>query len=333
MFGIDDAALVGLIGTGVAGGLNLMGQSNQQGYNAQSLQLAMQNYLLQKQQADRQYQLATASRTDARGNKTFYVPGVGWQTQLTPTTQSIINESDAITQANNRGQIVRGESDRSRNFQRRLTEGSAADPLLQAVINNYGGPTREGVTGKNTIANVTGAAENADAIRNGYTSAALRTGGSTVPLAANMNQLDRGGTAGIRSALAKSDAEGDPLFQAQLRNFQGNKLDPYNMLATRAGNSSDVPFQPENISSGIDSSLNSSASMGAYKGGAGSEALYRGLAPVLGAYGQQTTPNYDLFAAGVTANLKNLLKGIGGSKDSDWRTPSTWDMSQWTGGI
>lgn len=326
VFGLDDAALVGLIGSGVSGGLNLLGQSQQQKYQQDQLQLAIQNYMLQKQQADRQYELSTAGQTDARGNQLQYIPGRGWVTTLTPQSQSIVSASDALQQAGQRRALTTGQEDVSRNFKRRLMEGDAADPLLRQLMSGYGAPTREGVGGRNLVSNVTKTSENADALRNAYSSAALRTGQGSVPLALNMQQLDKGGTAGIRSAIAESGAQTDPLFQAQMQQYQQGKLNPYNMLASRASNSSDVATQPENITGGLDT-RSMYANAGSARGNApGSEALYRGVMPALNAYGAQTTPNYDLFAAGVTANLKQLLRGSG-SGITPWNEDSRNDAA------
>lgn len=288
--------------------LNLLNQQGQQGNQQQALMLAQLNYQLQQEQVRKQYELATAGREDIRGNRTHYVPGRGWVVDATPETENIVRASDANTRNNLVNQLTRGEGERGAAFDRRLREGSAADPLLDAFMYNYGAPTREGVAGKNAVMNVTKASEGADAIRSGYTGAALRTGQGTVPLASNMRSLDRGGTMGIRSALATSDAQADPLFQAQLQQFQQGKLNPYNTLATRAGNSSDVAFAPENISAPLDAGMSNAAQVGAFKGATGSDALYRGIVPLLGAYGAQQPVNYDTFISGTGSILEQLLK-------------------------
>lgn len=304
---MDPLDIASIAASGLGSIFGLFQQGQQSSNNAQMLALAQREQAMQELLAQKQLELSMAPRTDARGNTVYYMPGVGWQTSLSPTTQAIINSSDALTRQGMVNQLGRGELERSLSFNRRLQEGAAADPLLRAVMNGYGAPTKAGVGGTNAVADATAVGENADNMRRGFSAAALRTGGSTVPLSQNLSQIDRAGTAGLRSSLARSDANADPLFQSQLRQFQAGKLDPYNMLATRAGNSSDVPFQPENLSSGLDAAGMNAAYTGASKAAGGSEALYRGEMPVMTAYGNQTTPNYGL---GITSFADALIGAL-----------------------
>jgi len=302
------AAGIGAAGSVIGGGLNLLGQSQQSANSAGSLQLAMQNYMLQKRMADQQYELATAGQTDARGNKTRYVPGQGWVVDLTPESQSQIKQSDAITRNRGVDDLTRGQDERSRNYNRRMSENDAASPLLAAMANGYGAPTREGVAGANKIAGVTSAAENADNVKSGFNSAALRTDMGGVPLQATLASADRGATAGIRTALAQGDANAGPLYDEMLGKFNESKLNPYNMLATRASNAEGSSFQPENISAGLDNGLTQRSSVGANVGGRGAAGINAAMTPLLGAMMSQRSPNYDTFAAGLTDNLKNFFK-------------------------
>lgn len=295
-------AIIGAAGSLGSGLLGLLGQGQQQQQQQQSLQLAMQNYELQKRQMERQYELATAGQRDARGNQTRYVPGQGWVVDTTPQTQSLINQSDAVQRQGMAEALGRGRLERGQAFDRRQQEGVAASPLLMQFMNRYGAPNREAVVGANNVANVTEAAEGADTIRGGFTSAALRTGSGGVPLQQSLASLDKGATGGIRSALARGNAEGGPLFQQMMDQWTAGKLNPYNTLATRASNVENMPFQPEGLSGNLDATaLNRAA--GASRFGASAQPNSNALmAAMLG----QRQPNYDTFAAGITANLKNL---------------------------
>lgn len=295
-------AIIGAVGSLGAGALNLFGQRQQQGNNEQALQMAMLNYQLQKQQMERQYELATAGQEDARGNRTRYVPGQGWVVDTTPQTDSMISGSDAVQRQGMTESLGRGRLERGQAFDRRQQEGVAASPLLQQFINKYGAPNRDAVVGANNVANVTEASEGADAIRGGFTSAALRTGSGGVPLQQSLASLDRGATGGIRSALARGDAEGGPLFQQILDQWTAGKLNPYNTLATRASNVENMPFSPESLSGNLDAvGLNRAGSASRF--GASAQP---NVTPLLAAMASQRQPNYDTFAAGITANLKNL---------------------------
>lgn len=306
---MDPVTLIGIGGSLASGAMNLFGQSRQQDNSQAALQMAMQDYMLRKQQMERQYELATAGQQDARGNRVRYVPGRGWVTDLTPQSQSMLNRSDAVQNQGYVESLGRGAEERRGAFNRRLTEGSAASPLLDAMRFGYGAPSREGVSGANKIAQVTGASEGADQVRSGYAGAALRTGSGSAPLRTTVANIDRGATQGIRSALAKGDADAGPLYTQMLDQFNQSKLNPYNLLASRASNVENMPFNPEGISGGLDAmSLSRGKSAGDTfaKGAAG----FSGAAnPVIAAMIAQRQPNYDTFVGGLTDNLKNLFRG------------------------
>lgn len=311
---ITGAALIGVGGSLLSGGMNLFGQRQQQGNQEQALQLAMQDYMLRKQQAERQYELSTAGQTDARGNQTRYVPGKGWVTDLTPESQSTLNRSDAVQGQGYVESLGRGAEERRGAFNRRLTEGSAASPLLDQMRFGYGAPSREGVAGASKIAGVTGAGEAGDQARGGYAASALRTGSGSVPLQSTIANIDRGATSGIRSALARGDAESGPLYQQMMSQFNEGKLNPYNMLASRASNVENMPFNPEGVSSSLDANSMRRA-MGAGESMAKGNAAFAGAAnPMLAAMLNQKMPNYDTFIGGLTENLKPFFKGSSGPK-------------------
>lgn len=308
VFGWDDALMLG--GSLVSGGLGLMGQQNQQQNSAAAMQMAQQNYLLQKRIADQQYELSTAGRKDARGNYTHYVPGQGWVTDVTPTTQGLIGASDAGQRQNLVTDLTRGQMERGQNFQRRQQEGGVANSMLSALENRYGAPTREGVTGALKVANYTGANEGADNAKSAIGSAALRTGGASLPTATNFSNVDRGAVTGGRTALARADVDAPAMYEAQLGNWTKNRADPYNMLATRASNTQDVPFAPENISTGVDTASMNAANTGAATVARGQGGPAMGMNSILAATTMQNLnrPNYGMFAGGITDALTDMFK-------------------------
>lgn len=301
---------VGAGGALLSGALNLKGQSDANANAGNALQVAMQNYMLQKKMADQQYELSTAGSTDARGNKTTYVPGVGWTTTPTAQTRDLIQQSDAIQGMRGQRELTTGASDYSRNFNRRLSEGSAANPMLDAMRYKYGAPNRDAVVGADKIAGVTSAGEAGDAARSGFASSALRTGTGVVPLGRTMAGIDSGTTQGIRSSLARSDANANPLYEGMLANFNKTRLDPYNMLATRASNPEGSGFQPENISSGLDASLQQKGYVGAATNGRQGTALAASTNPMIAAMMAYKPVNYDSMSNGITANLQALLRSM-----------------------
>lgn len=304
---MDPITLLGAAGSLGGGIASLIGASNQQGLQQQQLQLAIQNYMLQKRQADRQYELATAGRTDARGNSTRYVPGYGWVQDVTSGTRDLIQGSDAIQRQNIIDMLTRGRGERDLALNRRLDEGSVSNTLLNEMKGRYGAPTKEGVVGSNKIAAVTGVNENADNAKSAYGTAALRTGTTTNPQ--NFSNIDQGATTGVRKALAQVDAGSDPLFQQHMSSYMTGKMQPYNTMATRASNIENIPFAPETQSGNMDASMANAAAVGATRGTAGaSEAIHRGIAPLSNAIGAQTQLPWGTFIGGLTENLKNMLR-------------------------
>ncbi len=309
--------VAGIGAAGAIGGglLNLAAQSKQQGNQQGALQMAMQDYMLRKKQQEQQYELATAGQQDARGNKTVYVPGVGWKTIMTPESQAMIGRSDAVQNQGYVESLGRGADERRSAFNRRLTEGSTANPLLDAIRYGYGAPSREGVAGASKIAGVTGAGEAGDQARSGYSSAALRTESGSAPLSTTIANIDRGATQGIRSALSRGDAEAGPLFQQMTDQFNQGKLNPYNMLASRASNVENMPFNPEGISGSIDATSMRRGVMAPDSVAKGSSAFAGAANPMIAAMLGQTTPNYDKFIGGLTENIKPFFSGNSGSRE------------------
>jgi hypothetical protein len=304
---VDPVTAIGVGGSLLGGIASLFGAGQQQANQQQQLQLAIQNYLLQKKQVDQQYELATAGRQDARGNRTKYVPGYGWVQDVTDGTRDLIQGSDAVQRQNIIDLLTRGRGERDLALNRRLDEGSVSNTLLNEMKGRYGAPTKEGVVGSNKIASVTGVSENADNAKSAYGTAALRSGTTTDPR--NFSNIDTGAATGIRKALAQIDANSDPLFQQHMSSYMTGKMQPYNTMATRASNIENVPFSPETASGNMDASLANAAAVGATRGTAGaSEALHRGAAGLSNAIGAQQTLPWGTFIGGLTENIKNLLR-------------------------
>jgi hypothetical protein len=322
------AALIGAAGAVAAGAMAMKSSSDAR--SAAGAQ-AGENNRMQQMLANQQYELATAGRTDARGNKTTYVPGMGWVETPTETTRGIIGASDAALRQQLVDYLGRGRGERDLALGRRLEEGSVAEPLLQQIKYGYGAPTKEGVVGADKIARVTGVSENADNAKSAVGTTMLRTGGNINPTV--MSNIDRGAVTGVRKALADADAGADPLYQAHLASFNKNKYDPYNTMATRASNIENVPLQPEQLSGNMDASMANASAVGATRGTAGaSEAIYRGQSPLIN-LASQGGPDYGAFAGGLTENLKNLLRAYntgGGDNPADaYKKGGGWN----TGGV
>lgn len=319
-FGWDDALMM------IPAGINLAQQifGGDKGAGDQ-MQLAMQQLAEQREMARRQYELATAGRTDSRGTKTMYIPGEGWKTYLGPEAASQQTASDNLTREELIRQMVQGEPQRNREGRSRVEASSAAEPLLREFESGYSAPSKAGVRGKRIVSNVTAASEGADNIRNAATSTALRQGGSTTPLGSNLSSLDRNATAGIRTALARGEEEGDQMYDAMYKAWAGNKLDPY---AALSGKASGTPgFRPVDPGGDAATSMNQAATVGAMRG-SGSEAIARGYAGFPAAFAAGAShqqPSYDLFAAGIANVLKNSFGK--GKSPTPWNEDSRNDAA------
>lgn len=300
-FGVDDAIMMAPAAISMI--QQLIGGDRQGKAQQDALQVQMENLAFQREQAKKQYELATAGRTNARGDQTRYIPGQGWITINSPDTASRISVDNALNTKEAQRQFSQGEPTRTRNLTRQVQESSAAEPLLMQEAQGFGLPTKAGVKGKNAIAAATAASEANDLNQNAAAGAALRTG-------ERMPVMSGTGATGLRTALARSDVEGDSMFEAALKAAQGNKLDPYNMLATRASGA--VPNLPESLSGDLNAGLGQAATVGAMRGvgtGAGVNDASKayGSQAMLG--GQMQQPSYDAFAGA----LAKMLKGKWGS--------------------
>lgn len=292
----------------IPAGISLLQQLTKRDTSGDQMEMAMMQLAEQREQARRQYELATASRTDARGNKLIYVPGEGWKSFLGPEAATEQSATDQLTRDELIRQMVQGESQRNREGRSRVEASDAADPLLREFASGATAPDREGVRGKRVISNVTAASEAGGNIRRGANAAALRTGASTSTLGSNMSSLNRNATAGVRTALARGEEEGDQMYDAMYKAWAGNKLDPYSTLSGRA--SGTPGFRPVDPSAEAATSMNQAAAVGAMRG-SGSEATARGYAGFPAAFAAQNAqqgPSYDLFAAGIANILTNMKK-------------------------
>src|SRR5882672_6588775 len=107
-------AAIGAAGAVAGGALNLASQSKQQGAAQSALGAGLSAQRQQQALAEKQLELATASRTDANGNRQIYIPGQGWIALNSPATQTQISDSNVLKQKEAVRQMVSGEPQRNR---------------------------------------------------------------------------------------------------------------------------------------------------------------------------------------------------------------------------
>ena len=328
--------MTGLIAAGIAGSVLAAGAtmyaSKKSGEAAdKATGVAQQNsemqQMLQQMQMQQQREMQTATQTDVNGNKLIYDPERGW----IPLLSKIGLEDQAATQAakeiTNRNFFGRGQWEEGQDARRRMGQGRAADELLDAIRYGYGAPTKEGVTGANKIAAVTGVSDATDALKSGAAAAQLRTNSGAGPLQKQFESTDRSAATGVRSALAQTDATAGPLYNQIKADWRNNLAAGYGKLAPTAGQSG----APQATSGALDAAVASRAArpmaINPYSG-MGSNTATQQLIAAMGAQGK-AQPNYGAAIGSLTDQIKEGIKEWGGGSKSTtpWNQDSRNDAA------
>lgn len=282
----------------LAGGLPVVGgiASSIMGANAQNASAAY-NYaaaqrnaeaadrerFMQMLMADRQYRQQTAPTTNARGDRTEYIPGLGWITTPSDASRGLIEASDAEQRrrlVEDPARMRRGQEENERN---RLQEGNQADAFLQQ-LQNPDTIDRSALRDILYSRAVAGGNEGFDRAQEQASTSAARRGLPTADIVSQIagQRADMRAQAGMDSELQARSA-----VETLQNQDQQNNANLYNLFATRAANTDNVSFQPTNISNEL------SAGLGAQRGGASNA----GLAAVSaagrpGGRYQQIQPNF-----------------------------------------
>ena len=240
-------AATALLALGAAGslagaGAGIMGANNAAKASKQANNLAMMQFLEQRRQAELAQRQAEEGSTDSRGNRTRYIPGVGFVTELTEPSRRIQTASDVEELQRNTVDAASSRAIREMAARRQAREAGLADATL----------AQRGV-GERSVADVQAALLSSKAARamagnramqRNVNLGALRQGsGGEVALA----ELGRGGMEDVRTAIADARLEGAPTAVAQnAARLEGNDRS-YNMLAGRATSPLNATFRPSTI--------------------------------------------------------------------------------------
>lgn len=314
-------------GSGIASTLSqLFGGGQNAAYTLQ-MAMAQRQLDLQREIADRQMELATAGSRNSRGDTVRYVPGVGWVENLSPQSAALQGASDAEASQRYNIDLPRAREGRTMNFARRLDESSAANTALNQYRNVQG---RSGDAILNAMIE-RNAAATLDPINN-YNNAvqlsALRTNSSAAGPVAEAN---RRGAAGLRTAIAEARLAAPGVANEERTGVKGDNLNQYNMLATRASNIDDVPFEASNLASNLSTSADRARAAAPSSMYGASTSLARGSGPLVEAAGRYSPTNWGLMAgaAGQSAiNLFNAFDDRRQSKNSGWSV----DQNAWGSG-
>ena len=212
--------------------------------------IAQANLNFQRQQAAQQFQLATANRTDQFGNVQRYTPGIGFEFDLTPT-------SEAISGAQQQEQLRALTEDAQRNreaSQRQDRRARAADPIFSAMLNRFEStpqPNREATTSDLQGKIFRAREEGVNKARDALAMVAARAGegrqfGSILDSSEDLLRKM------FDTSQLEAETTGREFHQQDLGNRAGS-LQEIMHLATLAGRSGDVPLNAFTGNAGIGS--------------------------------------------------------------------------------
>lgn len=226
-----------------------------QGNSADKLnrQIAQRNFELQQQSANRQNALANrmleqqeSGSTDIRGNRTQYIPGVGWVATPSDMTRRLTGASDQEELNRLTVDAALRRRGMQANEQRRGEEGGYADEVMNElqqpdqydegrIFNVLRQRNREGLARGFDD-------ESRSAGRQALRSRSSNAGSIFAALADRRGEAYRKADAG-----AKADALG---MSEGLKSSRDSRLgNKYNLFASRASNVDDTPFAPNQLGS------------------------------------------------------------------------------------
>lgn len=283
----------------------------------QQLAMAEKQYQLQKDIADKQQEMATAGSRDARGNQTRYIPGVGWVTDPTAQTKALLNASDAEEMQRLGVDAARVRRGKQANEGTRAREAGIADAYRRQLESKSGEITPEQSQSRIADVMLSDIAERGNEAKNAIGLQAMRSG-TTSNIASDIDKL---ATSGVRTALARSRMDAPIQANEQNQAVRNALLNSYNLMATRAGNSEDMGFQPTNVEAVPAAMMSRNLTMGPYglQGASGSISRGAGDASTMMARGygamdqgyntfRKNQPDYGLMISGLGEGLENLLK-------------------------
>lgn len=305
-----------MIGQGINAGAGLlsgfMGKQSQDAAtaynyaaNAANLQRQDQSAFMQQLLAREYQQMAQAGNTNARGDRTEYIPGVGWVTTPSDATAGLISASDAEQRARLTSDSVIRRRGLQENESRRMQEGQAADVFLQQLMQqpDYSVQSlRDELL--NRVTTDTNKAFDRTADRIG--TQALRSGASNA--GDIMRSLNAQRADAVRSAGAGVNNDARQLFEQLETARTGRAGNLYNLLASRASNFEDVPFQPSNVNDSLQASQ--AGQRGNALGMAGT--VMSGMSAPGGRV-QNIDPNFSTanFIGGAGSNIGGMIEQWG----------------------
>lgn len=260
---MDPLTLIGAFASLGGGIMGAMGSNDaaQKSYNLQ-----LQQYYDEKdarhqalQEAQRQRAETHLGATDAKGNSTHFVPGVGWVSELAPTSKAISDAQDKEQLATLNHDLPLKRARMDANDKRQNVEGITADGLLEQFRRQAIQPTNPADIERILYASKSrGINEAADGAQDGASRQAIRSGTSNIGTILASLSKQRNNSLGEAAQDAKiASYDYDPNAK-KLQNL--GQL--YSAFASRASQMPGVSYAPTNVQGSPDSLMSSFAGQG-----------------------------------------------------------------------
>lgn len=249
--GIETALLAAGAAGSLAGGVGgLMNASSGAGAARAQNDVAFRNYYMQQRLAQLQEEMARAGTTNARGDRTEYVPGVGWVERPTEQTRGIIAASDNEERRRLTEDATRGRLRREDNYTRQVRDGQDADAIMGGM--RTGEQTPDDLRAAMIEAGVARAVSGSNDMRRRIGMVSLRSGtGGEQALA----QIGRNAMDDTRTAIADARLNAPSEFQSRRNERVNPRINQYQTLVSRASAPDDVQFQPTTLDEGLGQTL------------------------------------------------------------------------------
>jgi hypothetical protein len=209
--------------------------------------LTEQQLAFQRDAFNKQFAAATDPVVDIRGNRTTYVPGVGWQTTSTPQTARLINASDTENYNRLTNDASLARTGRLANALSRRNEGNAAAGILPTLQASPFGTSPKSMVDASYRAKAHGIKQGYEGPENATITQALRGGATSSNVGNIMSKFAQREAGDLGAASDAALSEGNNNWQNLTSNYRAGQGNLYNVLASRASNFDDVPFQPTSI--------------------------------------------------------------------------------------
>lgn len=325
---------LGLVGAGGAGLAGIFGASAADRAADMNWQINLLNYYQREREREDAMRTANQARhdnqlgvTDARGNRTRFVQGVGWVTENAPGTQDMMNLQDAEQKAVLTKDLPLRRNTLERNYKRQLGEEALADTFKRQLTGLQRGDDRpyEDAIYRASVSGVKDAMDDSDSLALTH---ALRTDSS------NIGKVVQGLSTARSNALSKASADAKlksmGMADEQYGKDRSGLANLYNMFAARAQAMPDVSYKPQSVDTGASQSVNPLLS-----GQRSLDTLATQVSAMKGGTLDYIQPNYgwaNAIGGGAGALASALkLQNIGGFGDAGGTSSYTKTRDRYVG--